>query len=85
MHMISRFSLTSYEPAGFKLSFNNYLFKETRNKAKVAMHIVEVIRKNLSPTWERIDTELMLRKDDNWNHPGKVLDLAFLSKIVKHA
>jgi hypothetical protein len=40
MRMINRFSLTSYEPAGLKLSNSDYLFKETRNEAKAAMRIV---------------------------------------------
>ena len=48
------------------------------------MWIVEFIRKNLKLTWEWINTELILRKDGNWDHPGKVLDLSFLSKIVRH-
>lgn len=85
MRMISRFSLNSYEPAGLKLSPDDYLFKETRNEAKAAMRIVEVIRKKLNLTWEGIDTELTSRNDGNWDRPGEVLDLAFLSKIVKHA
>ena len=84
MRMINRFSLTSYEPAGIKLSNSDYLFKETRNEAKAAMQIVTAIRKNLRLTWEQIDMELTLRKDGNWDRPGEVLDLSFLSKKVIH-
>ena len=84
MHMINRFSLTSYEPAGIKLSNSDYLFKETRNEAKAAMRIVTAIRKNLRLTWEQIDMELTPRKDGNWDRPGEVLDLSFLSKKVIH-
>jgi hypothetical protein len=83
--MISRFCLTSYEPAGLKLSSNDYLFKETRNEAKAAMRIVEAIRKNLNLTWDQIDIELTSRKDGDWDHPGKVLDLSFLSQKIRHA
>ena len=85
MRMISRFSLTSYEPAGLKLSTSDYLFRETRNEAKAAMRIVDGIRKNIDLTWEQIDIELTSRKDGNWDHPGEVLDLSFLSKKVRHA
>lgn len=85
MRMISKFSLTSYEPAGLKLSSDDYLFKETRNEAKAAMRIVETIRKNLKLTWEEMDIELTFRKDGNWDHPGEVLDLSFLHKIIRHA
>ncbi|KIM78145.1 hypothetical protein PILCRDRAFT_11369 [Piloderma croceum F 1598] len=53
MRMISRFSLTSYKPAGLKLSSSDYLFKETWNEAKAAMQIVKAIRKNLNLTWEQ--------------------------------
>ena len=85
MRMINMFSLTCYEPAGLKLSSSDYLFRETWNKAKAAMRIVEAIRKNLRLTWEQIDIELTLRKDGNWDHPGEVLDLSFLSKKIRHA
>lgn len=85
MHMINRFSLTSYEPAGLRLSTSDYLFKETRNEAKAAMQIVAAIRRNLGITWEQVDMELTSRKDGNWDHPGEVLDLSFLSKKVTHA
>lgn len=85
MRMINRFSLTSYEPAGLKLSNSDYLFKETRNDAKAAMRIVTAIRKNLRLTWEQIDMELTSRTDGNWDRPGEVLDLSFLSKKVIHA
>jgi len=85
MRMISRFSLTKYEPAGLKLSSNDYLFKETRNEAKAAMRIVDAIRQNFNLTWEQIDIELTSRKDGNWDHPGEVLDLSFLSKKIRHA
>jgi hypothetical protein len=85
MRMINRFSLTSYEPAGLKLSSSDYLFRETRNEAKAAMRIVEAIRNNLRLTWEQIDVELTSRKDGNWDHPGEVLDLSFLSKKIRHA
>jgi len=83
--MINRFSLTSYEPAGLKLSSSDYLFRETRNEAKAAMRIVEAIRNNLRLTWEQIDVELTSRKDGNWDHPGEVLDLSFLSNKIRHA
>jgi hypothetical protein len=85
MRMINRFSLTSYEPAGLKLSSSDYLFRETRNEAKAAMRIVEAIRNNLRLTWEQIDVELTSRKDGNWDHPGEVLDLSFLSNKIRHA
>ena len=85
MRMINRFSLTSYEPAGLKLSNSDYLFKETRNEAKAAMRIVTAIRKNLRLTWEQIDMELTSRKDGNLDSSGEVLDLLFLSKKVIHA
>jgi hypothetical protein len=85
MRMINRFSLTSYEPAGLRLSTSDYLFKETRNEAKAAMRIVAAIRRNLGITWEQVDMELTSRKDGNWDHPGEVLDLSFLSKKVTHA
>ena len=85
MRMINRFSLTSYEPAGLKLSSSNYLFRETRNEAKAAMRIVEAIRKKLKLTWEQIDIELTSKEDGNWDHPGKVLDLSFLSTKIRHA
>jgi hypothetical protein len=48
--MINRFSLTTYEPAGLKLSSSDYLFKETLKEAKAAMWIVGVIMKNLRLT-----------------------------------
>jgi len=83
--MINRVSLTSYEPAGLKLSSSDYLFRETRNEAKAAMRIVEAIRNNLRLTWEQIDVELTSRKDGNWDHPGEVLDLSFLSNKIRHA
>jgi hypothetical protein len=85
MRMISRFSLYKYEPAGLKLGSADYLFKETRNEAKAAMKIVEAIRKKLELTWEQIDVELTSRKDGNWDSPGDVLDLSFLTKIIRHA
>ena len=85
MRMINRFSLTSYKPAGLKLSNSDYLFKEMRNEAKAAMRIVMAIRKNLRLTWEQIDIELTLRKDGNWDSPGEVLDLSFLRKKVVQA
>ena len=85
MRMINRFSLTSYKPAGIKLSNSDYLFKETCNEVKAAMRIVTAIRKNLRLTWEQIDMELTSRKDGNWDCPGEVLDLSFLSKKVIHA
>jgi hypothetical protein len=47
--------------------------------------IVEAIRKHLNITWERIDIELTSRRDGNWDHPGEVLDLSFLSKKIRHA
>jgi len=83
--MINMFSLTCYKPAGLKLSSSDYLFRETWDEAKAAMRIVEAIRKNLRLTWEQIDIELTLRKDGNWDHPGEVLDLSFLSKKIRHA
>ena len=82
--MINRFSLTSYEPAGLKLSNSDYLFKEMRNEVKAAMQIITAIRKNLRLTWEQINMELTWRKDCNWDCPGEVLDLSFLSKKVIH-
>ena len=85
MRMINRFSLTKYEPAGLRLSTNDYLFKETRNEAKAAMRIVTEIMRNLGFTWEHVDMELTSRKDGNWDYPGEVLDLSFLSKKVIHA
>jgi hypothetical protein len=85
MRMISKFSLTSYKPAGIKLSSGDYLFKETWNEAKAAMRIVEAIRRKLELTWDQIVVELTLRKDGNWDHPGEVLDLSFLKKIIRHA
>ena len=85
MRMINRFSLTRYEPAGLKLSSTDYLFRETRNEAKAAMWIVKAIRRNLKLTWEEIDIELTSRTDGNWDHPGKVLDLSFLSEKIRHA
>ena len=85
MCMINRFSLTSYKPAGLKLSSSDYLFRETWNEAKAAMRIVEAIRNNLRLTWEWIDVELTSRKYGNWDHPGEVLDLSFLSKKIRHA
>jgi hypothetical protein len=85
MRMVSRFSLTRYEPAGLKLSTNDYLFRETRNEAKAAMQIVEAIRKRLNLAWEQIDIELTSRDDGNWDHPGEVIDLLFLSKLIRHA
>ena len=84
MCMINRFSLTCYEPAGLKLSSCDYLFRETRNEAKAAMRIVKAIRNNLRLTWEQIDIELTSRKYGNWDHPGEVLDLSFLSKKIRH-
>lgn len=85
MHMINRFSLTRYEPAGLKLSASDYLFKETRNEAKAANRIVAAIMKNLKLTWEQVNIELTSRKDGNWDHPGEVLDLSFLASKVRHA
>jgi hypothetical protein len=84
MRMITKFSLTSYEPAGIKLSTSNYLFKEMRNEAKAAIRVVEAIRRKLVLTWDQIDVELTLRKDGNWDHPGEVLDLSFLKKFIRH-
>jgi len=62
MRMINGFLVTSYEPAGLKLSSSDYLFRETRNEAKAVMRIGRGHQEKLKLTWEQIDIELTSKR-----------------------